>query len=287
MSINLRFCLGIALLSYIATPSTSLFAQGPPTISGNNAFWYLNGASDINGYFVETVLTVNLNGLAGNTITWTTDSSDKVSIQPNGTNAIIRSLGASGANAGFDIHVTVTVDGVASSPYGLLINTPTSLSGSGPSPFSSCNQEGLSNPGYVEAINYRILDLVGNTLAPIATNESLEHQINVNGSNYFTPPQGPPGAAIWSPGRNWNADNTFTDQFGACGFGFSPAAEFQGNSGTETASETQKFWIGTSFHFQGVCVQHGAVDFFTDHVTVGALTPVVSKFECNSGVLYN
>ena len=182
--------------------------------------------------------------------------------------------------------MTVTYNGVQSDPFPVFINTPFTLVHGGPYNFSTCTAAGYTEPGFVEAAGVSVADLIGQTLVPIDTNETLENFVNVNGSDWFTPP---PTASSWTPLNGDWSGNSFTDAILVCGLGFHPSPQpYNPNGTTVEANVTQKFWIGTATHFQGVCVQRDIITEYRDHGAYGTLsTPIVNKADCNQGTVIN
>ncbi len=228
------------------------------------------------------------NGNPTPSIQWSTDSPSRLNISPapDGLSATLTATGASGFQAGYDIHVTVTYDGTPSSPFPVFLNTPFTMVHGGPYNFSTCTAAGYTEPGFVEAAGVSVADLIGQTLLPIDVNETLENPRNFNGSDWFTPP---PTATAWTPAHGDWSGNTFTDAILVCGSGFHPNPQAYSLNGTTLESNiTQKFWIGTSAHFQGVCVQRDVISEYIDHATyVSLTTPIVNKPDCNQGTVIN
>jgi hypothetical protein len=277
-----------------------------PTLTGPGgsssvAFWYLGGApACCDGltykYWVSSTAYLTLNTQNRNpTISWYTDSPSRLSIpNPISGSATLIALGASDFQAGYDIHVWVTVDGLSSNQLPVFINTPSTMTTSGPSQF--CNALGcdclargypVNGIGYVALITHGVADRIGNILTPIDLNESLEHQQFFGGWIG----QVPPVATPWNVFQ-WNPNNTISDYLSACSLEGSspnpPPTAFGLNGTVPILNETQKFWIGSQTHFHGVCVQRGVLTLYTDHGAVSPYyTPILSPADCNEGNVIN
>jgi hypothetical protein len=249
-------------------------------------------------YYAQTVLTMvpPNQGNPSPSIQWSSDSPSRLAIAPSGDgrSATLTALGPSGFQAGYDIHVTVTYDGTPSSPFPVFINTPFTMTTStdvasytcqqinGPPPQGSTGWEGYGN-----VVAHGIADLVGQTLIPINVKESLEKQTwypasYQGGSN--------PAATPWL----WNQwiGNTFDDLFSICAAtpnNLNPhPTSYNPSGGTRLFDETQKFWIGTTTDFTGVCVQRGVVTLYTNHGRLSPYyTPILNKADCNRGIVLN
>lgn len=266
------------------------------TISGTATFWYFGGVSGSSGYSTTTTLTATppSSSCMSPTITWSTDSPSRLSIAPAGLSATLTSKGASQYQKGYDIHVTVTYNGKASSPFPIFINTPYSMTTSNGGGY--CNGSGCDCPafgytgyiGYINTVGHGVADLNGNIMTPIVLNESLEKQqwldSTYSGAAF-------PSASTWTPGQ-WNGNNTFTDYFWICapsaGSLNPPPASYSATGGTVIFNETQKFWVGSGSHFQGTCVERGIVTLYNNH---GALTtnytPITNPADCAQGTTLN
>jgi hypothetical protein len=105
---------------------------------------------------------------------------------------------------------------------------------------------------------------------------------------------GNPEATPWNV-ADWNDDDkTFTDVFHICGpAGINnvldvPLTAYLQVGGTAVFNETQKFWIGSTTDFQGVCVQRGIVTLYNNHGSLSPYyTPITNKADCNAGVVLN
>ncbi len=268
-----------------------------PTLTGPNnttsaAFWYLNGAPSIDGYYVQWgPFTANPNWPGQNpTVTWSTDTPGKLmlTVDPSTLTATATSTGASSNNSGtYDIHITVSLDGFNSDPFPIYIDTPygmtTSIAG------DSCSSISRPDPGYVTDVSHGIYDLIGYTLVPITTNESLEKIQLINGyssnnSNWnLNIAQG-----VWDPGDWITVPSKFIDNLWACG-SLTPTPQSYNESGTNAVvNETQKFWVGSSSQFSGTCTQRGVVTLFTDHGAVTPYyTPITNQGDCAQGTVLN
>lgn len=290
--------LGIALMSPLR-----LSAQ-PPTVYGPNnassvAFWYLGPGinscctSMPNLYYAQTVLTIvpTNNGNPNPSIHWSTDSPSRLSISPsaNGLSAVLTALGPSTYQAGYDIHVIVTYDGYPSDPFPVFINTPFTMTTSADIGSYTCQQLGAPANwvGYANDVSHGIADLLGATLIPINVKESLEKRQWLN-ATYSSGPL--PTATPWL----WNQwqGNVFIDRFTICASTPNPLnpppTSYNPNGTTAVFNETQKFWVGTTTDFAGVCVQRGVVTLYTDHGRVSPYyTPVTNKADCNPGIVLN
>jgi hypothetical protein len=196
-------------------------------------------------------------------------------------------LGASRYQAGYDIHVTVTYNGTPSNPFPVLINTPFVMTTASPVNAGTCTQFGFAEPGYVSVVQHGVADITAATLTPIVLNESLEKQQYLPGAySEGTPNWGFPAATPWHV-SDWKG-NKFPDYFAACGNGTPTPRSYNPNGTTAVLNETQKFWIGSLTHFQGVCVQRGIVTLYTDHGTLTNYeSPVANKTDCNQGNVIN
>jgi hypothetical protein len=276
-------------------------AQGVlrPTISGpggsaSAAFWYLQGAPSIDGYYVQSSLSGNVNwfpepGQPTPAKSWSTDSPNKLSINVTGSTvststAALTSTGHSGFGSyTFDIFVTFSADGFKSQPFPIFINVPYTMTTSYAS--TTCTSIGRSEPGYVTTVRHSITDLAGGFLAPITTTESLENIKYVGGysssnSNWLAVP---PTPATWTA-ANWFFGNYFIDDLWACGT-LTPSP---GSTTNAVIDETQKFWVGSAQGFNGRCVQRGVVTLYGDRGVVSPFfTPVTSQSDCAVGAFLN
>jgi len=274
----------------------------PATISGPSGatsatFWYLGGNPSIDGYAVTTTLTAtapNPSDPAAQ-ILWTTDSPSKVSISANGLTAVLTSTGASGFNAGFDIHVTVNYDGIPSAAFPVMIRTPYSMTTSTPGQYCAGGLCGCPSQypsdwvGFANFVSHGIADQMGKTLGPITTHESLEKAewLNASYSVFPNPEEGTWTTNIWT-------GNAFPDVFALCAAPAAataldpPLASYNPSGTAAVFNETQKFWVGSSTDFQGVCVQRGVVTFYTDHGAISSYsTPITNTADCSRGVVLN
>lgn len=275
----------------------NMVAQTPPAITGpggatSAAFWYLGGVSpnccsDItNKYW--TVWAVNLTTNTSDptpTIVWSTDSSTKVSIAPNGTTgATLTALGHSSAGTTYDINIWVTVDGVQSANFPVYINTPWTQSHTGPTASTTCTALfGLGTPnGWVGQVTNSLTDLAGNQVIPIDARETFENDKALyTGENW-----GVSSEASW-PATDWSS-NSFVDTYAMCWGGSpapTPATTSWNTSGTTAInSDTQKYWMGSTSRFQGECSQRHALTWYTDHAVLSSVTtPVTTQSTCASG----
>lgn len=298
-----------------ASPQLSFSVMSlAPTISGPNnatqaAIWYFNGAPAMDdGYDTSVTLTLRPPSPAdpSPTVSWSTDSPEKVSLSPStdGTTVVVRSLSASALSAGYDIHVTVSYDGTKSTPFPLFVNTPRTMRTSLPGQFctsSGCDCSALGAAGaigYATAVKHQIAGIDGVWLqTPISVNESLEKQQWI-APNYQTAYASGvlknPTASAWAP-SDWvtNASGSrFIDIFSVCAspnWPYTPIPSSYSVNGTITLfNETQKFWVGSRTHFRGTCVQRGVVTLYADHGTLTNYTsPIVDNSDCNQGNVIN
>ena len=256
--------------------------------SSSAAFWYLGGGSSVDGYLVQW--RVNLTAPAGDTnptptITWSSDRTDLISIAPasDGLSAVLTALRSSDTTrpgsfptpSSYNIHITAVYDGVSSAGFPVYLNTPFAMTTSASQYCSggvcSCDaffpREG--DHGYITLNVSSVQDILGETLVPIRLNESLENQHFVAagwvGSGF-------PVAGKWTPAGGsgaapWQSNNTFNDYFYICTTNTTrtPPITSYGSGTTAIFTETQKFWIGTTTAFSGVCAQRGLVTLYTDH----------------------
>jgi hypothetical protein len=220
MILQMRAIFGLcAIASLCFLPAA---AQTSPVITGPSgassaAFWYLGGVtpgccSDLtNWYWTQwpVYLTTNT-GDPSPTIVWSTDSPTKVSIAANGTTgATLTALGHSAPGAGFDIHIQVTVDGVASAQFPVYIDTAYTQSGTSPSP-TTCNYVGATN-GWQASVAYGVTGINGVTLVPLDVRETFENYvIKYTGDNW-----GVFAEATWVA-SDWTGSNTFVDTVVFC-----------------------------------------------------------------------
>ncbi len=256
------------LTAYVFSPPSQTFplvagdigggdftAIARPAISGPSgansvAFWYLGGAPSIDGYSVQqqVTLTTNSSNLSP-TITWSTDSPARVSITSNSAGALLLSTGPSAFQAGYDVHVTVTVDGVQSLPFPVFINTPFTMTTSDFGEYCNSNGCGCSADGhagwagYANLVEHFVTDLLGAKFGPITLNESLENQQWLNATYAILTY---PAATSWTA-NNWVTSRTaFQDEFSLCVLNprqpLVPAlGSYSPDGGTAVFNQTQKF----------------------------------------------
>jgi len=283
----------------IAISSFSAAAQTPPVITGPSgsssaAFWYLGGVtpgccSDLtNWYWTEwpVYLTTNTSDPSP-TIVWSTDSPTRVQINASGSSgATLVALGHSAPGAGFDIHIQVTVDGVASAQFPVYIDTAYTQSGTAPSP-SSCPFTDFPN-GWYATVAYGATGINGATLIPLDVRETFENYL----VKYTDENWGVFAEATWTA-ADWTASNTFVDTILFCWGG--PPADTVPNTVTWSTSgttlidtETQKFWFGSGTRFVGECGLVHARYEYTDHFAdTNLTTPVTSQSACAQGQFVN
>ena len=182
-------------------------------------------------------------------------------------------------------------------PFPVFINTPYTLSTSTPGEYFKNGLTGcpaLNYPppyyGYASAVTHSVSDLIGNTLTPIDTAESLEnrHWLYPSYSGAALPNPNPWPAT--GPNAAWTG-NTFVDVLWICISGTSPSPQitsYSPSGGTELFNETQKLWVGTTTPFSGACVQRGVVKLYTNHGAItDYITPIVNRNDCNPGTTIN
>ena len=160
---TLTFFVGSATPPQIYGPNSSCSGSGTTSI----AFWYLNGQPSIDGYAVSWQACLKANTADSSpTITWSTDAPSLIGVTPNSGGAMLTSTGASPPGYPPEYsHVTVTVDGVASSPFPVFVNTPYTLRQTNNGAYCSdggCTcWYGTSHPwqGFVQTYTYTPLDL--------------------------------------------------------------------------------------------------------------------------------
>ena len=291
--------------STVAQPAAC--SANPPLVRGPNnsssaTFWYLGGAPAVPGYATSTVLTIQApaSGCVNPTIQWSIDSPSRLSLapSPDGQTATVTALGSSAFQQGYDIHVTVTYNGNPSSPFPIFINTPYTMTTSLPGEFCNgygCGCSAFGRPtwfGYANSVTHGLADLNGSIMTPIILNESLEKQQTINSTYGILAMQ--PIAGTWQANQ-WNTitqPNTFTDVFALCAAsndGLNPPLSSYNPNGTSAVfNQTQKFWIGSGSHFNGVCVQRGVVTLYSDHGAISPYyTPITNKADCNQGNVLN
>jgi hypothetical protein len=258
--------------------------QGPNQ-SSSVAFWYLGGAPSIDGYFVQSSLSLITNSNdTSPTIGWTTDSPAKVSISPNGSSgATLTSTGHSGAGTTYDIHITVSVDGVSSTSFPVFINTPWTQSHTGPSATTCTALFGSGWTGWAGQVTNTVTDLTGTQLVPITSRETFENdKVLYAGENWGTNSE-----ATWAP-SSWTG-HSFVDTYAMCWFSSGtpptpPTVPWNPNGTTKINSDTQKYWIGSGARFSGECSQRHAITWYTDHATLGSVTtPISDQSTCAPG----
>jgi hypothetical protein len=195
-----------------------------------------------------------------------------------------------------DIHVTVSIDGFPSDPFGIFINYPlTMVTGAGT--FGSCTEVRLPEPGYHNSVRHSIADLIGAPLAAITTTESFEndHYLgswNSTSSNWAATP---PVPSTWCPlGKSgcasfWDSSTSFSDFFAACGPLLRPNAVAYNPNGTNAVDDlTQKWWVGSPSGFSGACDQEDVLSYYLDHGKVsGIITPITNQSQCARGSVIN
>ena len=291
------------MLGVFVIAPADLSAQQPtvygPGNSSSVAFWYLgNGIlSCCNGltnrYYAQSVLTMvpQNNGNPSPSIQWSTDSPSRLSISPSADkrSAILTAQGASGYQAGYDIHVTVTSDGISSSPFPVFINTPFTMSTSAGVTYT-CQQ--LGHPanyiGYGNVLRHSIADITGYTLTPIDVKESLEKQqffFQTYGNGVNPPAQSSWPWAIWS---GYGIDDLLKLCAPSQNALVPQPTSYNPLGGSKVFDETQKFWIGTLTNFTGVCVQRSVINIYNNHGTLNPYTtPITNKADCNQGQVIN
>jgi hypothetical protein len=284
--------------------------NGCPTVKATSlTLWYFGGQSPGGDYSVTNALVVA--PTPGDTnpnpvISWSVDNPSLLQLVPytnqiTNNSANITSLGPSFTShqgvLTYNIHITVTYDGVASDPVPVFINTP--LAANNTNQIQYCNGHGCDCAalypgqglqGYVTLIQGALLDILGNQLQPVILHETLEQQqylaaayISANQSGQL----GFPMADTWTVAE-WNSNKTFNDYYGFCeppADQFTPPVTSSGGGNTQLFNETQKYWIGVSGPgFLGSCVQRNVARLYTDH---GAMTdievPGIPSIICNQG----
>lgn len=275
--------------------------QTPPAIRGPNgatsaAFWYLGDVSPnccsglTNKYWTIWAVTLTTNTPDPNpTIAWSTDSPTKVRITPNGqTGATLSAVGHSAPGTTYDIHVSVTVDGIQSAPFPVFINTPWTQSHTGPSPTATCASIwGLSYPnGWVGQVTNTIRDLPGYVVTPLDVRETFENDI----VKYTGEDWGIPAEANWpaDPAKHSWSGNTFVDTYLMCwnpqGVAIPPTVSWNPNGGTLINTDTQKYWTGSLTGFHGECSQRHSISWYTNHIALGSVTtPISDQSTCLPG----
>lgn len=299
MSLNFAARIFVGKLSFAGIAflfALPLVAQTPPVITGPSgessvAFWYLGGVTpsccaDItNKYW--TIWSVNLTTNTSDptpTITWGTDSPSKIQITANGTSgATLSSLGPSGAGTGFDINIWVTVDGVQSANFPVLISTPWTHSTASPTSVTCASILGTGYVGYVGQFANSATDVDGVQIIPIDVNEAWENDKPLyTGENWGSAANG-----SW-PATDWSG-NTYVDSYLLC---YNPSIQTAtptplswNTSGTTTVnSDTQKYFFGSRTAFTGECTERKAVTWYRDHVAFSNITtPVTTQSSCASG----
>ncbi len=239
-------------------------------------------------YWTEWPVYLTLNTSDPNpTIVWSTDSPDKIAFSPTGTTgANLISLAPSAPYEGFDIHIWVTVDGVASNQFPVLVNAPQNESNSGPyEATDNCAilTFGYLQYGYVGSVTYSVFDINGAAIIPIDTSETLENYTPSPSVNWE-----PSVAYTWPPSQ-WSTGNTYVDTYCSCwepGGDANPEAVDWNTSGTTVVQTyTQKWWVGAqSSNFTGYCSERNKLTFYLDHSANSIVTsPVYNQDDCQIG----
>ena len=192
-------------------------------------------------------------------IVWYTDHPDNLQITPGSGNlsATLTALAPSPTQTPYDIKVFAVVDNVQTNNLPVYIDTPYYINTLGPVDWpGGCPTEKPAEPfGWWTTVTNSVLDWTGIlVLSKIDLNETIENFKFLQ--NPTTWNFGAPVAGAW-PVAYWS-NNTFIDNLSLCAStldGWVPAitAYNTGNT-TPGASDTQKFWVGTTMHFAGECV---------------------------------
>lgn len=120
--------------------------------------------------------------------------------------------------------------------------------------------------GWVGRVDNSVQDLTGSTITPIDARETFENQVNIYpGSNWPNLQETAWSSAIW-------LQNIFVDTYAMCWAG-NPAMVIPNTTPwsltgfTQINTNTQKYWLGSFFRFQGKCTQRKAIAWYTDHIT--------------------
>lgn len=207
----------------------------------------------------------------------------KSSNNAHGCQARLTALGHSAPGMTFDIDVWVQVDGISSAQFPVFINTPWTHIQTMPIPTSSCSTlfpgEGVPN-GWVGRVDNSIQDLTNAIITPIDARETFENnKIIYSGTTWI----GSPTETTWTSAI-WQ-QNTFADVYAMCWGGSPtpnpPTTSWSLSGSTAINSDTQKYWIGSFFRFQGKCSERKAVTWYTDHIVHNNFTTPIADDSSN------
>jgi len=296
----------VALYASVAIAATPTITYGG---TSSAAIWYLGpGQVDEDGYYVDALLVASNPGDSNPSpsIYWSTNFNSLLAIVPqNGDkSAIITSKGPSYTTAQspppvYNVTVTVTWDGMASAPFPVFINVPYSMNVVNMGQYctaAGCDCDAVPNTygltGYITLNDVQMLDLFGWGNLPIPVNETLENQLFLGTGSWSVPPLNYPAAGYWTAAQ-WTSAGTssyFSDFFEVCIGGTlpTPPPTSSGTGGTSVFTETQKYWVGTTAPWTGVCTQADIVTLYTNHgAQSGAQTPGFPATVCKQGNFLN
>lgn len=254
-------------------PPSGIVSVTRPTITvpfgsyGQNqwAFWYLNGAPNIDEYTVSATLTGNPN-YTGTIITkswFGVDKATKVSFNPTNASSTTITSNAASDSTTYDVSVKFSIDGLNSDKLWIHINTPVSLY------TNSISDQGHPSgcSGYLTRFEYIGVDLWNYALTKITTNETFD--ADIPGPN--PPTAGWPANApdAWTPDK-WATNSTFVDSLYAydCQGTWQPQPVTPRGLNSLVKSVPQKLYMGSATNGNGKLVKSATQDFYTDHANV-------------------
>jgi len=255
---------------FVVRPTVTV--TGYPQYS-NFAFWYLNGAPSIDGYYVQAPLTgtPNWSPPANQNLDmrWEVTAKPlKVSLSTStGSQTLVTSENASDGPV-YDVKIVFKIDGFRSEEFPLHINKPVLLNrteGGTSYPFLSCPDRGWTLP-----MRYTGVDFWGYAMSKITTHEEFSNWAAGNTPIYAGWPY--PTPAVWRPGHSdeWVSNYEFKDTMWAydCNGTWNPLPEDPVGKNLSVRSANQKIYMGSGSVGKGTHVQTTIMTWFTDHGNV-------------------
>jgi hypothetical protein len=245
-----------------AAPTIAAKADQGGTIQD---LWYFgSGITSQSSYATQFTYSITLTATGSGTPVWNVASgSDKVVLTPHpGTNtATISSSGTKWSSQLLDVGITVTMSGLTSPPYTITTHVSYSMV------FDSLDPQCPPTYGYLDTINYKVQDQLGNSLSVYAFdfNEKFTTGFtNTNNSNWPAPLTGP-------------ATNTMvSDTISGAVVNFqpppTPTPVCSGND-TETQYATQEWYVGSLNTGSGIKLQSDTWTRYADWGTHNGITP--------------
>jgi hypothetical protein len=223
-----------------------------PTISGPNVVWWFNGKT-VSGFATQITLTTQASG------TWSvTAGANEIHLSSTTGQSVNLTGTGTLSHTANDVKITVTVNGVTSSPFSLSSQGPKFLSRSSKLDFACSGQ---NEQGWESQINYKLRDNFNNIMAGVPVNEAF------SGSTTWPQLASTPGTTTGT--------GAFTDGIFVCaqpgGLNPMPLAPQQPPLNTLVDSFPQAWCAGAGVSnswgsaCQGAGVQNGTLKRYLDH----------------------